>query len=79
VLAGVGGMPYRLFVVYNVAGGIGWVMSTTFAGYFLGKLVPNIDDHIHTVIAVVIFLSLLPAIVKVVRERWKVRKRADTA
>ena len=73
VVAGVGGMQYRRFIAYNVAGGIFWVMSTTFAGYFLGRIMPNIQEHIHTVIAVVIFLSLLPAIAKIAREKWKAR------
>ena len=46
----------------------------TSLGYFLGKAVPGIDQHIHVVIAVVIFLSLLPGIIKLARERWKVRR-----
>ena len=79
VLAGVGAMPYKRFLAYNVCGGIGWIMSTTFAGYFLGKMIPNIEDHIHTVIAVVIFLSLLPVIIKVGREKWKVGKKVGSA
>ncbi len=32
----------------------------TLTGYFLGAVVPDIDKHIHKVVAVVIFLSLLP-------------------
>jgi len=74
LVAGVGGMEYRRFVFYNVAGGIGWVVSMTSIGYFLGKAVPGIDRHIDVVIAVVIFLSLLPGIIKLARERWKVRR-----
>lgn len=74
LVAGVGGMEYRRFVFYNVAGGIGWVVSMTSLGYFLGKAVPGIDRHIHVVIAVVIFLSLLPGIIKLAREKWKVRR-----
>jgi membrane-associated protein len=74
LVAGVGGMEYRRFVFYNVAGGVGWVVSMTSLGYFLGKAVPGIDQHIHVVIAVVIFLSLLPAIIKFAREKWKVRR-----
>ncbi len=73
VVAGVGGMQYRRFVVYNIAGAIFWVLSTTFAGYFLGRIIPNIQEQIHTVIAIVIFLSLLPAIAKFAREKWKAR------
>lgn len=74
VVAGVGAMEYKRFIAYNVFGGIFWVLSTTSAGYFLGRMIPNIDEHIHTVIAIVIFLSLLPAIIKVAMEKWKTRK-----
>jgi membrane-associated protein len=76
LVAGVGGMEYRRFVFYNIAGGVGWVVSMTSLGYFLGKTVPGIDRHIDVVIAVVIFLSLLPGIIKLARERWKVRRTA---
>ncbi|HEX9442560.1 MAG TPA: VTT domain-containing protein [Candidatus Binatia bacterium] len=75
VVAGVAGMHYRRFVAYNIAGGIFWVLSTTLAGYFLGKAFPNIGERLHTVIAIVIFLSLLPAIIKFAVEKWKGRKR----
>jgi membrane-associated protein len=77
VVAGVGRMHYRKFVTYNVCGGILWVMSTTFAGYFLGSVVPKIEERIHVVIAIVIFVSLLPIILKFARERWKARQIAD--
>jgi membrane-associated protein len=71
VVAGIGAMEYKRFIVYNVAGGIGWVVTTVLGGYFLGQMVPNIHDHIHKVIAIVIVLSLLPAIIKVAREKFK--------
>ncbi len=69
VVAGIGAMQYRRFISYNVVGGIGWVLTTVLGGYFLGQIVPNIHDHIHKVIVVVIVLSLLPAIIKFARER----------
>jgi membrane-associated protein len=71
VVAGVGAMEYKRFLVYNIAGGIGWVVTTVLGGYFLGQMVPNIHDHIHKVIVVVIVLSLLPAIIKVAKEKFK--------
>jgi membrane-associated protein len=71
VVAGVGAMAYRRFIVYNIAGGIGWVLTTVLGGYFLGQMVPNIHDHIHKVIAIVIVLSLLPAIIKIAKEKLK--------
>ena len=66
-------MQYSRFIAYNVFGGIFWVFSMTFAGYFLGRMVPNIQEQIHVVIVIVIFLSLLPGIAKFAREKWKAR------
>jgi membrane-associated protein len=71
VVAGIGAMTYKRFIAYNVIGGIGWVVTMVFGGYFLGQLIPNIHKHIDKVIVVVIFLSLLPAIIKVAREKLK--------
>jgi len=71
VLAGVGSMRYRRFLTYNVAGGIGWVVSMTLAGYLLGQTVPNISKHIHELVIVIIVLSVIPIAVEVYRERRK--------
>ena len=73
VLAGVGQMPYRRFLSYNVFGGIGWVAGMTWAGYFLGSAIPDIKSHIHKVVLVVIVLSVIPIVIEVLRER---RRRA---
>jgi len=69
VVAGVGQMEYRRFLFYNVAGGVGWVTSMTWAGYFLGRVIPNIADYIHLVVVIVIVLSVIPIVVEIVRER----------
>jgi membrane-associated protein len=60
VVAGVAEMGYRQFAVYNIFGGVLWVMSMTVGGYFLGSVIPDIESRIHIVVAVVIALSLLP-------------------
>jgi membrane-associated protein len=72
VVAGVAEMRYRRFIAYNVFGGIGWVASMTSLGFFLGRVIPNIDRHVHIVIAIVICLSILPGIIEV----WRARRRA---
>ena len=73
VVAGVGTMEYRRFLVYNVAGGVGWVTSMTWAGYLLGRVIPNIGEYVHIVVIIVIVLSVIPIVVEIVRER---RRRA---
>ena len=71
VVAGIGAMEYKRFISYNVVGGVGWVLSMVLGGYFLGQMIPNIDKNIDKVIVVVIFLSLLPILIKVAREKMK--------
>ena len=69
VVAGVAEMHYRTFVLYNVIGGLAWVWGMLFTGFFLGRYIPGIDEHIDIVIIVVIFLSLLPGIISWLRQR----------
>ena len=72
VIAGVAEMEYRRFVTYNVVGGILWVWSMALLGYSLGRVIPDVDRHIHIIIVVVVFLSILPAIIEYVRSRGRV-------
>ena len=58
-VAGAAGMPYRRFTAYNVAGGILWVFSMTYAGYFIGEAAEKFE---YALIAVVILLSFIPLI-----------------
>jgi len=69
VVAGAAKMTYTQYLVYDIFGGILWVGSMILGGYFLGRSVPNIGQRIHYVIAVVVVLSLLPAILSVLRAR----------
>lgn len=59
-VAGVGSMGYRKFITYNIVGGALWVFSMLSVGYFLGRSIPNIEKHLHVVVAVVIVISFLP-------------------
>lgn len=68
-VAGAAGMPYYRYLTYDIFGGVFWVGSMILGGYLLGRSVPNIGRRIHYVIAVVILLSILPAIISVLRER----------
>ncbi len=67
-VAGIGTMRYGRFATYNIAGGIAWVTSFLFIGYFFGGL-PVIKENFTYVIFGIIFLSVLPAVVEVIRGR----------
>lgn len=69
VVAGVAQMDYRRFLIFNVFGGIFWVTSMIFTGYFLGLLFPGLMKRIDMIILVVIFVSLLPALIGWLRSR----------
>jgi membrane-associated protein len=69
VVAGLGRMDFRAYMIYNVAGAVLWIWSMLFAGYFLGRYIPGVEKHIEKVILAVIFVSLLPAIISWQRER----------
>jgi membrane-associated protein len=72
LVAGVAGMNYRTFLTFSVCGGLLWIWSMLFTGYFLGRLVPGVEKHIELVILAVIFISILPGILSWLRERRKV-------
>ena len=72
-VAGAANMNYTRFVSFNVFGGVLWVWSMVLIGYLLGSAVPNVDRHIHIIIVVVVFLSILPGIVEALRQRAKNR------
>ena len=67
-VAGVGQMPYLKFLPFSICGGIGWVFLMTMLGYELGNI-PFIRHYFDKVILVIIFLSLLPTVIEVLRAR----------
>jgi membrane-associated protein len=69
VVAGVGAMEKRTFTIFNVVGGVLWVVSVTMLGYVLGKTIPSSDKHLLEIEAIVIALSLIPVAVEAVRAR----------
>ena len=76
VVAGMADMSYRRFAMFNIIGGIGWVVSMTMTGYILLKIIPNAEKHIHIIIVVVIFISLLPGIIEIVRGKMRAKRAA---
>ena len=72
-VAGIGKMDYPRFLSFNVVGGIVWTALFTFGGYYFGGL-PYIRDNLGMVTLIIIFVSLIPVLVEIIREKLKARK-----
>ncbi|MFN8000331.1 MAG: DedA family protein [Acidobacteriota bacterium] len=68
-VAGIGQMTYAKFLVYNVVGGIIWIVLFVAAGYWFGNI-PVVKRNFTLVIFVIIILSVLPAVF----EYWRARR-----
>jgi membrane-associated protein len=79
VIAGVGGMSFRVFMTFNIIGAFVWVWSMVSIGYFLGAYIPGIDRHIGIVVVIVVFLSILPGLIGAYRGRRGQRYPAPRA
>lgn len=60
IAAGIAQMPYTRFAMYNIAGAILWVISGVLLGFFLGKLVPNVDSYLVLIVGIVVLITLIP-------------------
>lgn len=68
-VAGVGRMKYSTFLSYNIIGGIVWVVGVTLLGYALGEN-ELVQKHFEKVILGIVFVSVLPIIVEVVKAKF---------
>lgn len=76
VIAGVGRMHYRTFIIYNIAGGILWCFSLGLAGYFLGTSVPHIDKYVIPIVIGIFVISFAPVAFQFIRS-WMASRRTD--
>ncbi len=68
IVAGVSAMNYRVFVVYNVIGGVLWGAGVTVLGYFLGQI-QFVRDHIEAILIGIVLVSVVPVAVELLRAR----------
>jgi len=67
ILAGITQMRYRSFLTYNVIGAICWGAGVTFAGYYLGVRIPEIEHYLMWVVLAIVIVSTLPVL-------WELRR-----
>ena len=73
IVAGIGTMKYRTFVIYNFVGGLLWGVGVTTLGYYLGE-VNVVRNHIDIAIVAIVVISLLPMLIELIRHRNRVPK-----
>jgi membrane-associated protein len=71
-LAGVGSMTYWQFAVYNVIGGITWIVGLILGGYYLGNL-SFFKNHFSLVTLIIILLSLMPIVYEYFKARREIK------
>ncbi|RMB81017.1 DedA family protein [Streptomyces shenzhenensis] len=70
IIAGVSGMKYRSFLVFNVIGGILWGAGVTLLGSWLGNI-DFVNQHIEMILILIVLLSVVPIIIEFLRARSK--------
>ncbi len=68
IIAGISNMRYRTFLIYNLVGAFLWAVGLTYLGYFAGNVIEKYGINIEYVILTIIFVSILPPIIHVLRE-----------
>jgi len=69
IIAGVGHMHYRTFLLYNVVGGLLWAVGLTVLGYFLGSTIPHVDRYLLPIIALIILSSIILPSISILKNR----------
>ena len=69
IVAGISNMHYRTFVAYNMIGGLLWAVGLTYLGYLAGNIIDRYDINIEYIILGIIFISIAPPLVHVLREK----------
>jgi membrane-associated protein len=67
-VAGIGKMSYPRFAMFNVTGGIAWIVSFIVAGFLFGNI-PTVKKNFHIVIIAIVVVSFLPAVIEYLKER----------
>ena len=74
-IAGMGGMKWHHFVVFNILGGITWSSLFTLVGYFFGGI-PAVQEHFSLVVVGIVLVSVIPAVAGAVRARLSAKGKA---
>jgi membrane-associated protein len=73
IIVGVSKMNYRVFITYNIIGGVLWGAGVTLLGAALGN-VPFVHKHIEFILVGIVLLSVVPIVIEVLKARRQAKK-----
>ncbi|MEV6839216.1 VTT domain-containing protein [Streptomyces sp. NPDC051133] len=78
IIAGVSGMKYRSFLLFNVIGGVLWGAGVTLLGSWLGNI-DFVKNNIEAIFILIVLISVVPIVIELLRARGKQKKPAEAA
>lgn len=71
IVAGIVKMDVKKFALFNVIGCVGWVAIMILAGYFLGRAIPGLQDHLDLIVIGIVVITTAPILIKVLTSKKK--------
>ena len=72
-VAGMGDMHYGRVIRYNIIGALAWVLLFSYLGYFFANI-PLVKNKLGLVLGAIIVISILPAVIEIVRAKYAAKK-----
>ena len=76
VMAGVGTMGFRQFIVFSAVGGTVWAAGVTLIGYYLGT-VDFVANNVEVMLLAFVAIAIVPVTVEYLRDRAAAKLRDD--
>ncbi|MEU0598399.1 VTT domain-containing protein [Streptomyces sp. NPDC006393] len=76
IIAGVSGMRYRSFLVFNVIGGVLWGAGVTLLGSWLGNI-DFVKENIEAILILIVLVSVVPIAIEFLRARSKAKNAPE--
>ncbi|GGH20377.1 DedA family protein [Mucilaginibacter phyllosphaerae] len=73
-VAGVGHMPFTRYTLYNIVGGVSWILIFLFCGFWFGK-VPFIEKNFSLVAIIIILVSIIPPIYAIIKNKYSKKQQ----
>ncbi|MCB9834695.1 VTT domain-containing protein [Candidatus Nomurabacteria bacterium] len=69
ILAGVSGMHYKRFLIFNLIGAVLWAIGITWLGFILGSTIPQAEEYLLPTTIVIVIISVLPSVYHLIKDK----------